>query len=164
MKKVIIYTDGSCLGNPGPGGWGAILTLTGTTHRRELSGGYRLTTNNRMEIMASIEGLKALKEPCEVEIVTDSQYLCNAISKGWMVSWRARNWIKKNGKPVPNVDLWQALIALLKIHKVTFNWIRGHAGHEENELCDALAKTAAQNTDLPADAGYENLSSNRSLV
>lgn len=155
MKKVMIHTDGSCLGNPGPGGWAAVLTLLGTPHRKEISGGFRLTTNNRMELMAPIQALKCLKETCEVIITTDSQYLCNALAKGWLKNWRARGWLKKNGKSLPNSDLWKTLSSLLDIHPAQFVWIKGHSGHEENERCDALARQAARLDNLPDDPGYK---------
>lgn len=155
MKKVIIYTDGSCLGNPGPGGWAAILQLAGTSHRKEISGGYRLTTNNRMEVLAAIEGLSALKEPCDVLLYTDSSYLANALQKNWLKSWEKRGWRKKGNKPLPNLDLWQALRHLLNIHAVRITWLKGHAGHAENERCDELARAEAARNDLPPDSKYE---------
>lgn len=157
MKKVIIYTDGSCLGNPGPGGWAAILRLANTEHRREIAGGYRLTTNNRMEITATLEALAALTEACEVELHSDSQYLCNAVKKGWLKNWEQANW-QRCGKPIPNADLWQQLIACMSPHRISFFWLRGHAGHAENERCDELARTFAQKRAcLPPDEIYESL-------
>lgn len=155
MKHVIIYTDGSCLGNPGPGGWAAILELAGSGHRREMSGGYRLTTNNRMEIMGAIMGLSALKEPCIVSLRTDSRYLCDSVGKGWLYGWQARNWIKANKKPVLNVDLWQRLLPLLSAHKVNLEWLAGHAGHAWNEKCDELARACAAEKGLPPDLAFE---------
>ena len=137
MKKVEIFTDGACSGNPGPGGWGAILRYNGV--EKELSGGDPLTTNNRMEMLAVIEALKALKEPCEVTVTSDSQYVCNGINKGWAANWQKNNWIKSDKKPALNVDLWEQLLPLLEKHDVTFNWVKGHAGHPENERCDRLA-------------------------
>lgn len=137
MKEVTIYTDGACSGNPGPGGWGAILDYQGK--RKELCGGDASTTNNRMELMAVIESLKALKEPCIVTVVTDSQYVSNGISLGWAKSWKANNWRKKDKKPALNSELWDELLTLTEKHSVTFNWIRGHVGHPENERCDELA-------------------------
>ena len=157
MKQVIIHTDGACLGNPGPGGWAAILQLKGTRIRRELSGGFRLTTNNRMEIMAALEALAALKEPCAVELHTDSRYLCDSVGKGWLYNWEANRFIRKNRKAVPNADLWKRLLVLLRIHSARFFWLQGHAGHPDNELCDQLASQYAQRTDLPPDQAYENL-------
>lgn len=155
MKKVLIYTDGACSGNPGAGGWGAILKLEGTEHRRELAGGYRLTTNNRMELTAALEALSALKEPCLVELFTDSQYLSNAVEKGWLPGWQRRNFVRKNNRPVPNTDLWKRLLSLLAVHRVHMVWLRGHNGHPENERCDQLAREFAKRPDLPADAAYE---------
>ena len=137
MKKIEIFTDGACSGNPGPGGWGAILRFLG--REKELSGGSETTTNNRMELTACIEALKALKEPCEVVLTTDSQYVVNGIEKGWAKSWKENGWRKADKKPAQNPDLWDALLLLLSIHKVTFNWIKGHDGHPENERCDTLA-------------------------
>lgn len=137
MKKINIYTDGACSGNPGPGGWGAILRYG--TQEKELSGGEADTTNNRMELTAVIEALAALKEPCEVTLTSDSRYVVDAIEKGWLYGWQKKNWRKAGGDPVLNVDLWQRLLPLLAKHKVKFVWIRGHAGHEENERCDRLA-------------------------
>ena len=138
MKKVCIYTDGACSGNPGPGGWAAILRYNG--HERELSGGEPATTNNRMELIAAISALEALKEPCEVELWTDSQYLARAVNEGWLAGWKRRGWRRKEGE-LKNPELWQALDALLARHKVSFNWLKGHDGHEYNERCDALAVT-----------------------
>ena len=137
MKKVFIYTDGACSGNPGAGGWGAILKFG--VHEKELSGYDPVTTNNRMELTAVIKALEALKEPCEVELTTDSKYVCDGVEKGWARSWRARGWRKSDGKPALNPELWGRLLELLEIHHVRFNWVRGHAGHPENERCDRLA-------------------------
>lgn len=153
MQRVIIHTDGSCLGNPGPGGWAAVLALDGGAARRELSGGFRRTTNNRMEIMAVLAALEALKRPCAVELFTDSQYVRNAVEKGWLASWRKKNWLKADKKPVLNADLWQRLVPLLERHQVRLHWLRGHAGHPENERCDALARARAGSGDLPPDPG-----------
>lgn len=137
MKKVEIFTDGACSGNPGPGGWGAILRYG--SKEKELFGGEQNTTNNRMELTACIEALTVLKEPCEVTLTTDSQYVVNGITKGWAESWRKNNWIKGDKKPALNPDLWGKLLDLCSRHNVTFNWIKGHAGHPENERCDTLA-------------------------
>lgn len=137
MKSVTIYTDGACSGNPGPGGWAAILDYNG--RRKELSGGDENTTNNRMELTAVIEGLAALKESCYVNIITDSQYVCNGINLGWAENWRRAGWIKKDKKPALNPDLWQKLLDLNSKHTVKYEWIKGHAGHPENERCDTLA-------------------------
>ena len=136
MKKVCIYTDGACSGNPGPGGWAAILSCMG--REKELSGGERETTNNRMELRAVIEALSALKEPCEVELWTDSQYIEKAINEGWLAGWKRRGW-KRKGRELKNIELWQELDRLLGLHRVNFNWLKGHDGHEYNERCDALA-------------------------
>ena len=137
MKKVDIYTDGACRNNPGRGGWGAILVYNG--REKELSGGEALTTNNRMELSAVIAALSALTESCEVKLTTDSQYVVNAIEKGWLDSWQRNGWKKSDKSPVQNVDLWEKLILLLDTHKVSFVWVRGHNGHPYNERCDTLA-------------------------
>ena len=137
MKKIEIFTDGACSGNPGPGGWGAVLRYNGV--EKELSGGEKETTNNRMELTAVIAALKALKEPCEVILTTDSKYVCDSVINGWVYSWQKNNWRKSDKKPALNVDLWEQLLVMLEKHKVTFNWVKGHAGHPENERCDKLA-------------------------
>lgn len=134
---VEIFTDGACSGNPGAGGWGAILRFGG--REKELSGGEKETTNNRMELTAVIEALSALKKPCSVTLTTDSQYVVNAVEKRWIYAWKAKNWRKSDGKLALNVDLWEKLLPLLETHSVGFVWIRGHNGHPENERCDALA-------------------------
>jgi len=136
MKQITIYTDGACSGNPGPGGWGAILLYKDTI--RELSGGETQTTNNRMELMGAILSLSALKEACEVELYTDSQYIVNAINKGWLQGWKAKNWKRKDGE-LKNIDLWQELDKLLSLHAVTFHWVKGHADNKFNNRCDELA-------------------------
>lgn len=151
-KSVTIYTDGACQGNPGPGGYCAILEYN--AHRRELSGGFRQTTNNRMEMMAVIKALEALKEPCQVTVVSDSEYVVNGITKGWAKGWRAKGW-RRSGKTVPNWELWKLLLELCDYHHVRFEWVRGHDGHVENERCDELAVEAAAARDLPIDLGYE---------
>ena len=137
MKHVDIYTDGACRGNPGKGGWGAILIYKG--REKELSGGEAETTNNRMELSAVIAALAELKEPCEVTLTTDSQYVVNAIEKGWLDSWRQKGWRKSDKSAVLNVDLWQKLVDLLEKHEVNFVWVKGHNGHPYNERCDKLA-------------------------
>ena len=137
MKKVELYTDGACKGNPGPGGYGAILVYGGA--EKEFSGGEALTTNNRMELLGAITGLAALKEPCEVVLTSDSKYLVDAVNKKWAVGWRKKGWKKGDGKPALNIDLWERLLPLLDTHDVEFRWIKGHAGHPENERCDRLA-------------------------
>lgn len=149
MKNVIIFTDGACSGNPGPGGYGVILRFNDT--EKELSGGFRNTTNNRMEIMGAIKGLEALKEPCEVTIITDSQYLVNAVELGWARKWKAMGWMRNKKEKALNPDLWDRLLELLSKHKVKFQWIRGHNGHPENERCDVLAVKAASGPGLPED-------------
>lgn len=139
MKHIDIFTDGACSGNPGPGGWGVILKYLSTT--KELFGGESETTNNRMELTAVIEALSTLKEPCEVSLYTDSQYVVNAVNKNWLWDWQRHSWKKSDGKPVKNIDLWELLIKLLDVHKVEFVWIKGHNGYPENERCDYLAIT-----------------------
>lgn len=136
MKQVTIYTDGACSGNPGAGGWAAILVYNG--REKAISGGERSTTNNRMELMAVISALEALKEPCEVELWTDSQYIARAVNEHWLENWKKRGWRRKEGE-LKNPELWQSLDKLLNVHSVHFNWLRGHDGHEYNERCDALA-------------------------
>ena len=137
MKTVTLYTDGACSGNPGPGGWGAILEYKGT--EKELSGGEKETTNNRMELTAVIEGLKALKESCIVELYSDSKYVIDALSKGWAVSWQAKGWRKADKKPALNPDLWEELLALVSKHELRYHWVKGHAENEKNNRCDQLA-------------------------
>lgn len=151
-KHVIIYTDGSCIGNPGPGGYGAVL-LYGRI-RKELSGGFRYTTNNRMEILAAIVALEMLREPCAVTLYTDSEYLANSMMQGWAERWRQNGWKRKNER-VPNADLWARLLDARAAHDVRFEWVKGHAGNPENERCDFLCRQAASAPNLPADAGYE---------
>lgn len=137
LLTVEIFSDGACSGNPGPGGWGTILRMG--EHVKELSGGERHTTNNRMELTAAIEGLSALKYRCHVILTTDSKYLCDGITKGWAASWRKKGWKKADGKPALNPDLWERLLELTERHDVEFRWVKGHAGHPENERCDELA-------------------------
>lgn len=139
METVEIFTDGACSGNPGPGGWGAILRMG--KHTKELSGGEKQTTNNRMELTAVIMALSALKRPCHVILTTDSKYVCDSISKGWAVSWKKNGWKKADKKPALNSDLWEKALELLEMHRVELRWVKGHAGHEENERCDELAVT-----------------------
>lgn len=141
MKRVELYTDGACRGNPGPGGWGAILVYHGK--EKELSGGEASTTNNRMELMAAIAGMSALREPCEIVLTSDSKYLVDAINKGWLASWKRNGWRKADKSAVLNVELWQKIDALLEIHDVSFVWVHGHTGHPYNERCDALATAYA---------------------
>lgn len=137
MKQIELFTDGACSGNPGPGGWGTILRYKGI--EKELSGGDASTTNNRMELMAVIAGLKALKEPCIVELYSDSQYVINGLEKGWAKGWRARGWKKSDKSPALNPDLWGELLNLAEPHTIHYHWLKGHAGHPENERCDAMA-------------------------
>jgi ribonuclease HI len=151
-KRVVAFTDGACSGNPGPGGYGAILQYG--DRRRELSGGYRRTTNNRMELTAAIKALEALKEPCFVSLFSDSEYVVKSISNGWARGWRAKGW-RRSGKTVPNWDLWNRLLELCERHQVHMRWVEGHAGHVENERCDQLAVSAAGGADLAVDLGYE---------
>jgi ribonuclease HI len=148
-KKILVFTDGACSGNPGPGGYGAILRYNG--HEKELSGGFGSTTNNRMELMGAIVALESLKEPCDVTVTTDSQYLVNAVGKQWLADWQKRGWRRADKKPVQNIDLWQRMLVQLAKHAVSFKWVRGHAGHPENERCDMLAVAAAGRRDLPED-------------
>ncbi|MBQ7982528.1 MAG: ribonuclease HI [Clostridia bacterium] len=142
MKTVHIYTDGACKGNPGNGGWGTILVYG--EHEKEMSGGEALTTNNRMELMAVISGLEALKEPCAVVLTSDSTYIVNSVTKGWLDGWAKKNWVKSGNTPVPNTDLWKRLLAAMKPHKIEWVWVRGHNGHPYNERCDRLAVAAAE--------------------
>lgn len=137
MKFVEIFSDGACSGNPGPGGWGAILRCDG--YEKEISGGEAHTTNNRMELTGVIEALSALKYPCKVRVTTDSKYVVDGITKGWAKGWKKRGWKKSDGKPALNPELWDKLLGLLETHDVEFAWIKGHAGHEENERCDRMA-------------------------
>lgn len=149
---VVVHTDGACLGNPGPGGYGVVLSWRGT--EKEFSGGFGLTTNNRMEILAVIVALEALNRACAVRVVTDSLYVRDAIEKGWLAAWKRNGWKTASKAPVKNRDLWTRLDGLLARHQVRFEWVRGHAGHPENERCDRLARMAAQSPGLPPDTGY----------
>ena len=137
MKEVTLYTDGACSGNPGPGGWGAILIYKDI--RKEMSGGDKETTNNRMELTAAIEGLSALKEPCRVKLYSDSKYLIDGITKDWARGWRAKGWKKSDGKPALNIDLWEKVLELDEYHEIEYVWVKGHAGNPNNERCDRLA-------------------------
>ncbi len=152
MKKVFLYSDGACSVNPGPGGWGSILTYQDSS--KELSQGYKNTTNNRMELMGIIEPLRLLKEPCEVIIYSDSKYVVNAINKKWLDKWATRNWKRSDGYNVANIDLWKILLKLQDVHQLSFNWIKGHNGHIENERCDKLAVLARKQINLLEDNGY----------
>jgi ribonuclease HI len=154
--QVEIYTDGGCEPNPGPGGYGVVLVHP--KKRAEISGGFRLTTNNRMEILAAIKGLELLKQPCKVILYSDSQYLVDAIMKGWAAKWRKQDWWLNNQERAKNIDLWQRLLPLCETHQVEFRWIKGHTGIPENERCDQLSITALHQKDLPADTVFETKS------
>jgi ribonuclease HI len=154
MPSVEIYTDGGCEPNPGLGGYGAVLIHP--KKRAETSGGFRLTTNNRMEIVAAIAGLEMLKQPCKVTIYSDSKYVVDAMMEGWVVAWKKKGWWRKKTERPENVDLWQRLDALCQTHQVEFRWVKGHAGNLENERCDQLAMAALSQPNLPVDNGYEN--------
>ena len=151
--KIQIHTDGACSGNPGPGGFGAVLQFG--KHRNELSGGFRKTTNNRMELLAVIEGLRVLKEPCEVAVFTDSKYIVDAVNEGWARRWQANGWRRNSRGKALNPDLWAQLLALLDTHAVTLRWVKGHAGNPGNERADALAVAASQSHNLAVDEAYE---------
>lgn len=160
LMRVEAWSDGSSRGNPGPGGYGAVLRYVdpaGVSHEREFSAGYARTTNNRMELMGAIAALEALRRPCRVDMTTDSQYVCNAFNQHWIAGWQRRGWKTASKQPVKNVDLWQRLIAACEPHDVHWHWVKGHAGHAENERCDALATAAADGKTgaLLADAGFE---------
>lgn len=155
QKNVVIYTDGSCLGNPGPGGYGTILLYK--QHRKELSGGFRLTTNNRMELLAAIIGLESLKDSCLVELTTDSQYVRLGITQ-WLAGWKRNNWRTSQKQPVKNQDLWQRLDQACSKHKVNWHWVKAHNGHPENERCDELARAAATHQATAVDTAFEQSS------
>ena len=142
MKKITIYTDGACSGNPGPGGWGAILEYKGV--RKEISGGEAETTNNRMELMGIIRALEQLKEPCDITFCSDSKYVMDGLSKGWAKGWRARGWVKSDKKPALNVDLWEQLLSLIARHEMHYHWVKGHAENEYNNRCDQQAVLESQ--------------------
>jgi ribonuclease HI len=149
MKNVEIYTDGACSGNPGPGGYGTILKFSG--EEKELSGGFKRTTNNRMELLAVIMGLESLKEPCKVDIYSDSKYVVDAITQGWARRWQQNHWMRNKKDAALNPDLWQRLLDLVQKHAVTMHWVKGHAGHAENERCDELAVQASKGNNLMTD-------------
>ena len=151
--QITIYTDGGALGNPGPGGYGVVMLYN--QHRKELSGGYRLTTNNRMELMAAITALESLKRPCHITLYTDSRYVADSINLGWARRWQANGWRKNKTEKALNPDLWERLLDLLEQHEVRVMWVKGHAGNRENERCDELSVAAARRPDLPADEVYE---------
>lgn len=158
MTKVTVYTDGSARGNPGPGGYGAVAEYVdskGELHVREYSGGYKRTTNNRMELMGAIVALEALNRPCDIDLYSDSKYVVDAFNQHWIESWQRKGWKKSDRQPVKNVDLWKRLLAAKSPHNVTFHWVKGHDGHPQNERCDTLATTAADGGNLMEDAGSE---------
>ncbi|MBK1830869.1 ribonuclease HI [Verrucomicrobiaceae bacterium R5-34] len=152
MKDITIYTDGSSRGNPGPGGYGTLLIYQG--HRKELSGGFAKTTNNRMEILAALTGLESLREPCRITVYSDSKYVIDAMDKGWIHGWKKKGWSRGPNKPLKNADLWKRMSAAVQGHKVSWKWVKGHAGHPENERCDALATNAADQRGNPVDRGF----------
>lgn len=152
MKEVTIYTDGACSGNPGKGGFGVILEYMG--NKKEISRGFECTTNNRMELMAAIEGLSALKEPCNVTLYSDSKYLVDSVNKGWIESWQKNGWKNSKKEKVKNRELFEELIKLMDVHNVELKWVKGHDGHAQNERCDELATSAAKKDDLETDEGY----------
>ena len=154
FKHIVVYTDGACLGNPGPGGYGVVLLYDG--HRKELSQGFRLTTNNRMELLAAIKGLDALKERCRVTLHSDSQYLVDSMKQGWAQRWKANGWKRNKRDRALNIDLWGRLLDLCQSHEVSFRWLRGHTGIPENERCDQLAMQAASSGPQKRDSGYED--------
>ena len=153
MKKIILYSDGACSSNPGAGGWSAILKFKETT--KELSKGYRNTTNNRMELMGILEPLQLLKESCDVSIYTDSMYIVNSVTKGWLQGWVKKGWKRSDKEPVANIDLWKTMLELLEVHQLNFNWVKGHSEHKENERCDELAVLARKKDNLNIDTIYE---------
>ena len=152
MKEVTIYTDGACSGNPGEGGYGVVLMYGAA--KKELSEGYEKTTNNRMELLAGIRGLEALKEPCRVNLYSDSKYVVDAIEKGWVVKWKQNGWMRNKKERASNVDLWEQLLVMLAKHQVKFIWVKGHADNPWNERCDELARMAIQKGDLKEDENY----------
>lgn len=156
MKIVQAFADGSAIGNPGPGGYGFIV-MYGVVRRQD-SAGFRLTTNNRMELLGVIRALEAMKEPCRVTMTTDSRYVVDGIARGWARKWQARGWKTSNSRPAQNVDLWQRLLALVSVHDVTFEWVQGHSGHPYNDLCDELANAAARANPTSIDQEYEQRS------
>jgi len=153
LAEVLIYTDGACLGNPGPGGYGVIIESNGL--RTEKSGGFSLTTNNRMEIMAAICGLESVRKPSKIVLFSDSQYLVNAMSKGWVHKWKAQRWMRNKTEQALNSDLWERMLVLISKHEVEFRWVRGHSDHKLNERCDQIANEAAKNKPIQKDTVYE---------
>lgn len=153
MKQIAVFTDGACRGNPGPGGYGVVLIYG--QHRLELSQGYARTTNNRMELLAAIRALEELSEPCTVDLHSDSKYVIDALTKNWIKGWKAKGWRTSTGQPVKNQDLWVRLTTAAAPHQMNWKWVRGHAGHAENERCDQLAVAAATGRGLPEDVGFD---------
>jgi len=153
MKQVVIYTDGACKGNPGPGAYAAVL-LSGD-HRKEIAAGYRLTTNNRMELLAAISALELLQKPCKVDLHSDSKYLVQAINDHWIVGWQKKGWVNSKKEPVKNQDLWRRLITVMDSHDISWHWVKGHAGNPENERCDVLANEAVSGDNLLEDEGFD---------
>lgn len=156
MKKIEIFTDGACSGNPGPGGYGTILRFNG--HEKEMSEGFKLTTNNRMELLAVIKGFEALKEPCDVTVYSDSKYIVDAINQKWVYKWQMNGWMRNKKEKALNSDLWNRLLQSMKQHKTEFKWVKGHAGHTENERCDFLATEAIKNETLLDDTEFTKAS------
>ena len=154
LPQVTIFTDGAAKGNPGRGGFGSVLIARGGTARKELSGGFQRTTNNRMEILAAISALEALKHPCNVTLHSDSKYVIDTMTKGWIQSWKKNQWRKSDKQPVKNPDLWRRLDAAAAPHSIQWKWVKGHAGNKENERCDELANAAAYSKNLPEDEGF----------
>ncbi|MQL51032.1 ribonuclease HI [Desulfofundulus thermobenzoicus] len=152
LPEVDIYTDGACSGNPGPGGYGVILRYG--KHMKELSGGFARTTNNRMELTAVIKGLQALKRPCRVTLYSDSRYIVDAMTRGWVKRWQTNGWRRDNGEPAKNADLWRQILSLAERHRITWVWVKGHADNPYNNRCDQLAVQASQGDSLPVDEGY----------
>ena len=154
MKSVTIYTDGACKGNPGPGAYGAVMMFG--EHRKEISAGYKLTTNNRMELLAAITALELLQQPCKVELHSDSKYLVQAINDNWIAGWVKKGWVNSKKEPVKNQDLWRKLLTVMEPHQISWHWVKGHAGNVENERCDELANEAVVGENLLEDEGFED--------
>ena len=153
MKQVTIYTDGACKGNPGPGAYGAVMMFG--EHRKEISAGYKLTTNNRMELLAAITALELLQQPCKVDLHSDSKYLVQAINDNWIAGWQKKGWVNSKKEPVKNQDLWRKLLTVMEPHQISWHWVKGHAGNVENERCDELANEAVVADGLLDDEGFE---------
>ena len=153
MKQVTIYTDGACKGNPGPGAYGVVMMFG--EHRKEVSAGYQLTTNNRMELLAAITALELLQQPCKVDLHSDSKYLVQAINDNWIAGWQKKGWVNSKKEPVKNQDLWRRLLTVMEPHQISWHWVKGHAGNTENERCDELANEAVVGDNLLEDEGFE---------